>query len=425
MQPLDRPWFCLESIPGLCTVRSDWEGRLGHEFPLVERFLCPTDKHAGSYPCPSPGGEGCPRRVVVHGSADIVAVCGDSPQRCETLQLSKQDVVLYRFDVEGFSAELAELLEIEPRFEEVGGAPHTWAVGVRTPAVGEDFLVYLALPQSPEDLRQAASRLVATNAETFLLLAPTEEKRDLTTRELLRSHGAHFDTLKDFVAADDAGNLSGAKSPAEVFAGLEPGPGDDEANLFKRSGKVWKIRYQGEEEILLPHMVGLQYLAVLLREPKRKFHVTDLAAATGEAPASTPGTTSARKLGEELPSDGLDAAGERLDSKARAAYKKRLQEIEPELEQAEENRDLATAKRLRKDQKFIEDELRSASGLHDRSRRTDDPVKRKQDQVRNAINRALDKIRKRHPALAHHLDGAIRRGRDWSYHPEPPVSWIA
>lgn len=423
MQPLDRLWFCLESIPGLCLLRSDWGGRLGHELPAAESFLRPTDHTSQTFPCPDPGGD-CARRVVVHGTGEIVAVCGDSPRRCERVVLTENDVLLYRFDVQALCRELARLLEIQPRFEAVTGAGATWVVGVRSPDRGDDFLVYLTIPLEPEDLRQAASRLVGTSPERFLLLAPTEENRDLTTRELLRSHGSRFDTLKALVASDDAGNFSGARSPAEVFAGLEPGPGDDEANLFKRSGKAWKIRYQGEEEILLPHLVGLQYLAALLREPRREFHVTDLAAAAGEAPARTPGTTSARKLREELTSDGLNAAGERLDSKARADYKKRLQKIEKELQQAEGNRDLATAERLRAEQQFIEDELQSASGLHDRSRRTGDPVKRKQDQVRNAIDRALGKIRERDRTLADHLDGALRRGKDWSYHPEPPVSWI-
>lgn len=422
MQPLDRTWFCLESIPGRYTACRDWRDRLGHEFPFVERFLLPTRKLARSYPCPSPGGEGCPRKIVVHGPADIVAVCGDTPRRCETLPLSKQELVLYRFDPRSFCAELAGILEIEPRFAEVGGAPLTWTVGVRSPPVGDNFLVYLTLPQSSEDLRQAASRLVATNTETFLLLAPTEEKRDLTTRELLQRHGARFDTLKALVAADDAGNLSRARSLAEVFGGLEPGPGDDDANLFKRSGEVWRIRYQGKEASLTD-LKGLGYLAVLLREPRREFHVTHLDAAAGEAPAPTPGVASNRQLGEELPADGLEAAGEMLDSKAAADYRKRLEEIDQELEKAERNQDLGAAEKLREEQQFIRDELHAASGLRGSSRRLDDPVKRELDRVRNAINRALDKIRKQHESLADHLDGAIRRGKAWSYHPEPPVTW--
>jgi hypothetical protein len=296
-------------------------------------------------------------------------------------------------------------------------------VGVRSPAGGEGFLVYLTLPQCPEDLRQAASRLVATNPARFLLLAPTEEQRDLTTRELLVNRRARFATLKALVLTDDAGNFSGARSPAEVFAGLEPGPAEGEANLFKRSGKVWKIRYEGTE-ISLPHLKGLGFLGALLREPGREFHVPELIAAAGEAPAPTPGLASARKLGVELSADGLDAAGEKLDPKAKADYNNRLQEIDQELEQADANRDLAAAEKLREERQFLVDELLSASGLRGRSRQLDDPVKRDRDRVRNVINRALGKIREQHPTLADHLDGAIRRGKHWSYHPEPPVPWI-
>ncbi len=205
MQPLDRLWFCLESIPGLCLLRSDWEGRLGLELPTAEPYLRPTDRTSQTYPCPDPGG-GCARRVVVHDTGEIVAVCGDSPRRCERVVLAKTDVVLYQFDIRAFCRDLARLLEIGPRFEAVAGARSTWVVGVRSPARGKDFLVYLTIPQEPEDLLQALSRLLGASRERFLLLAPTEDNRDLTVRELLQQHPARFDTLNAIVATEVGGS---------------------------------------------------------------------------------------------------------------------------------------------------------------------------------------------------------------------------
>ena len=337
MQPLDRLWFCLESIPGLCLLRSDWEGRLGHELPAAEPFLRPTDRTSQSYPCPDTGG-GCARRVVVHDTGEIVAVCGESPRRCERVVLSKSDVLLHRFDVQTLCRELARLLEIEPRFEPVTGTGATWVVGVRSPPQGDDFLVYLTIPLEPEDLLQAVSRLVGTNPEPFLLLAPTEESRDLATRELLRRHEARFRTLKSVVAADPDGRLVAAHPAQEVFEGLELGPRDAEANIFQRQGEAWTIRYSGQE-------VQLEDLE--RPSPSRG----DVAGARSESspppswrqPQGTPSAedpriVGVRRLATDLPSDGLDPSGEVLDDRALAEFKSRLEEIKADLVDAEADR---------------------------------------------------------------------------------------
>ena len=309
MQPLDRLWFCLESIPGLCLLRSDWEGRLGHELPSAEPFLRPTDRPSQNYPCPDPGG-GCARRVVVHDTGEIVAVCGDSPRRCERVVLTKTDVVLYQFDVPAFCRELARLLEIEPRLEAVAGARSTWVVGVRSPARGDDFLVYLTIPQEPEDLLQAVSRLVGTNPERFLVLAPTEENRDLTAWDLLRRHKARFRTLKAVVAADPQGGLMAARPAQEVFEGLERGLWDEDAYIFELRGEAWTIRF-GTREVQLAHLKGLSLLAAMLQDPGREFSPIELEAAAGLSPAAESRTVGTQRLVVDLPSDGLDPSGER------------------------------------------------------------------------------------------------------------------
>ena len=422
MQPLDRLWFCLESIPGLCLLRSDWEGRLGHELPSAEPFLRPTDRPSQNYPCPDPGG-GCVRRVVVHDTGEIVAVCGDSPRRCERVVLTKTDVVLYQFDVPAFCRELARVLEIEPRFEPVTGTGATWVIGVRSPPQGEDFLVYLTIPLEPEDLLQAVSRLVGAGRERFLLLAPTEDNRDLTVRELLRLHPARFDTLKAVLGADPEGKLVLARPVADVYAGLEVTVFDEAANLFQRQGNAWTIRYQGEV-IPVADRKGLRYLAPLLRDRDREFHVTELEVAAGESLAVTSEGASTARLGVHLPSDDLDSSGRMLDAEAVTSYRDRLREIEQELAQASADRDTASRERLTQEQKFIEEQFLATHGRHGRSRPAQDRLKRTRDRIAIAIDRALGEIRKHHPDLAQHLDGSLIRGTHWSYRPTPPVDWI-
>ena len=74
---------------------------------------------------------------------------------------------------------------------------------------------------------------------------------------------------------------------------------------------------------------GMHYLARLLADPGREFHVLDLVAAeTG----SVAHVDSGQAAG--LPRSALGDAGEMLDARAKNAYRRRLAEIDDDIEQA-------------------------------------------------------------------------------------------
>ena len=74
---------------------------------------------------------------------------------------------------------------------------------------------------------------------------------------------------------------------------------------------------------------GIRYLARLLADPSREFHVLDLVATeSGRLPAPE----SSRAA--HLPHTGPGDAGEMLDARAKDAYRRRLTEIEDDIEQA-------------------------------------------------------------------------------------------
>ena len=80
-------WKTLDALTDAATDRREWASLLGDEFGcvVVNESGCPlplvrsTGTPATSIACPSPGGEGCPRRVVHHDDGTFRAVCGDSP----------------------------------------------------------------------------------------------------------------------------------------------------------------------------------------------------------------------------------------------------------------------------------------------------------------------------------------------------------
>jgi hypothetical protein len=83
---------------------------------VAARLLRSTGRLARAVACPSPGGDGCPRKIVHHGDGRIVAVCGDRPQRCEKLDLHPDDIEVLELDEQILFRELRRVLAIdEPR----------------------------------------------------------------------------------------------------------------------------------------------------------------------------------------------------------------------------------------------------------------------------------------------------------------------
>jgi hypothetical protein len=113
MQILSKWWSALETIPGRSVERLEWKRTLEDEWPVAEPYLRSTGRIVEQIWCPSPGGDGCPRRVVRHDDGRVVAVCGDRPKRCDPLDLKFEDVVVLAIDWAKLRATLARLLEVD------------------------------------------------------------------------------------------------------------------------------------------------------------------------------------------------------------------------------------------------------------------------------------------------------------------------
>jgi non-specific serine/threonine protein kinase len=140
---------------------------------------------------------------------------------------------------------------------------------------------------------------------------------------------------------------------------------------------------------------GLHYLAHLIRHPGEEFHARDLVL-----------------LGvprEERPREG--GAGPVLDGAARSDYRRRLEELREELEEADRFNDTGRAARAREEMEFIAHELSAAVELGGRDREAASAAERARLAVTKRIKAALSAIREHHPALGRHLDQSVRTGR--------------
>jgi hypothetical protein len=163
----------------------------------------------------------------------------------------------------------------------------------------------------------------------------------------------------------------------------------------------------------------MRYLERLLAQPGREFHVLDLVAAeSGIAPV-------ARGQTDGPSHSTLGDAGEMLDAPAKDAYRRRLAEIEDDIEQARALGDAERAAQADAERDFLVRELSRAVGLGGRDRRAASASERARVGVTRAVRKAMAQISEHHPQLGEHLDRVIRTGTSCAYLPDPraPIGW--
>jgi tetratricopeptide (TPR) repeat protein len=181
-----------------------------------------------------------------------------------------------------------------------------------------------------------------------------------------------------------------------------------ETNVFRREGDYWTAEFDGRT-VRVRDLKGMRYLAQLLADPGREFHVLDLVAAeTGQRMA-------------------LGDAGEILDEGAKTAYRRRLAEIEADIGQARALEDDVREAQADAERDFLVRELARAVGLGGRDRRAASASERARSGVTRAIRQGIARIGEHHPELGEHLNGTVRTGTYCAYVPDPgaPAAWTS
>jgi tetratricopeptide (TPR) repeat protein len=172
-----------------------------------------------------------------------------------------------------------------------------------------------------------------------------------------------------------------------------------ETNVFRREGDHWLLVFEGRTE-RVRDLKGIRYLAQLLAHPGDEFHVLDLVAA---------------ETGQQLP---IGDAGQMLDERAKSAYRRRLAEIEEDIEQARALADAEREAQADAERDFLVRELARAVGLGGRDRRASSDSERARSGVTRAVRHGIARIGEHHPQLAEHLDHAVRTGTYCAYAPD-------
>lgn len=213
MTPLSRLAQSLDEVVGLAASRYEWRRRLGDEWQATERFLKPRGSIVAMLPCPSPGGEGCPRHVVRLGPDQFRGVCGNTPRECDTLEFTLADLEVLAVDTRALATEIATALEIDLDYRERRGVIN---IGQHLISAGTGFPVALVLGSAA--WRPALNlHDFGDSAGAILLSTPSSIEPDLQDR--LRLKGHHILVLRD-VVRDDNGRLVFAGRPPMLFRDL-------------------------------------------------------------------------------------------------------------------------------------------------------------------------------------------------------------
>jgi non-specific serine/threonine protein kinase len=231
-----------------------------------------------------------------------------------------------------------------------------------------------------------------------------------STTLLLRAIARRIPGARVFVFANRE-----APAPASEPAGHAPHPPEI---ALDREGDVWCLR-AGDTALRLKDGKGVRYLQWLLAHPGQELHVSQLVAETEPPPATSP--TAAKQLLGQVAlrvSRGGDA-GPILDRQARDAYRRRLEDLRDELDEATRWDDEGRAERARVEMEAIAEQLSAAVGLGGRDRHASSATERSRINVQRRLRDALRKIEGHHPALGRYLSAAIRTGSYCSYNPRP------
>jgi hypothetical protein len=185
--------------------------------------------------------------------------------------------------------------------------------------------------------------------------------------------------------------------------------------MLARDGKWWTVAC-GDTTARLPNSKGLRYLAELMARPGVERHALDLVdRVEGVDPDG------------ELDRRALGDAGPAVDAQARAAYRRRVEELRAAADDALAEGRLAAAEAAQSELDQLVAQLAQAFGLGGRDRRAASAAERARLNVTRALRSALARLREAMPATTavSLLDARVRTGTYCAYEPaaDDEIRW--
>ena len=173
---------------------------------------------------------------------------------------------------------------------------------------------------------------------------------------------------------------------------------------LRPEGGVWRIDFNGTN-VHVPDLKGLWHLRELVSRPREFIPALALIGATSEEPLPRGDT------------------GPLLDREALRQYRRRLAELDDELDDAAVHRDADRQASRSAERDALIAELKRATGLGGRPRRSGSPAEKARLNVTRTIRHAITDLSTKVPDLAAHLDESIVTGVSCCYEPRANIVW--
>jgi hypothetical protein len=391
---------------------------LGRDDPAeLEEALAAVMSLAGGQ---GPYAEGTP--IVQSAMAALAADAGDVERARRLLPVRGSSPVRWGGPLAGFVTVFCSEVAAECALPDLADAIYRWL----EPAAGDlmyELGTWTVFGSADHVLGRCASALGRTHdAERHFTAALAVEERVDAPHLRARTHlrlaelgvagddpnwARHLDAC---LALCDQHDLTYRRSCAEVLAGPRPElgaapvPGGGGRNRMTLEGDVWAVSFDAET-VRMRDAKGMHLLARLLTNPGHEIHVLDLAGASGLV--------------------GRDEGGPALDAAAKHAYRRRLEDLADDLEEARRNNDPERASRAEGEIDAVTAQLSGAVGLGGRDRRAASQSERARVAATRNLRAVIQRAAKVHPSFGRHLEIAIRTGTYCSYQPDPrvPVEW--
>lgn len=197
---------------------------------------------------------------------------------------------------------------------------------------------------------------------------------------------------------------------------------------FRKIGQNWAIRFNNGKSFILKDSKGLEHICRLLKELGQEIDVSQLIdpTLTSPVPESSMNSLSQRELSDHNLYSSAEI--EWSDNNVRSAEnlrtaKEHRERLLGELEKAEREGDPLVIKELQAEieqidayysNSYRDKELSAAYEANDKNRKA----------VSNAINRAIDEIKRHDSKFADHLNKCIHRGFTFKYTPTEKIYWF-
>jgi hypothetical protein len=240
--------------------------------------------------------------------------------------------------------------------------------------------------------------------------------------EALTARGAPGDAERaaaELARAASAQAVLGMGSPAESSTmpaaatdrrPTRPPAGAAPEVTLRRRGRDWRVELGGRTAVV-PHSIGMLYLAQLLANPGREVAAAELAA--GQA-------------GHDLvQADTMADTAHVVDEQALRHYRTRLAELASRIDGGGVPRSDADLRELIAERDWLTRELAGSTALSGRPRQFTTNAERARIAVGKAIRRAIDRIDAADPPLGEWLRASVQTGKRCCYRPGQPATTIS